>query len=107
MGEVAPDIPPINEIRKNALHFVQVNRHAQPLECICNVIERDLVLIEDVMYTFEEIPIGDSLAFFQKEVGSLAINHVIGQIELGVSERDREVNRTTKGPFQCWTILTE
>jgi hypothetical protein len=74
VGEVAPDIPPINEIRENALDFVQVDRHAQPLECICHVIERDLVLIENVMNTFEEIPIGDSLAFFQKEVRSLAIN---------------------------------
>jgi hypothetical protein len=74
VGEVAPDIPPINEIGENALHFVQVNRHAQPLECICYVIERDLVLIENVVHTFEEIPIGDSLAFFQKEVSSLAIN---------------------------------
>jgi hypothetical protein len=79
VGEVAPDIPTINEIGENALHFVQVNRHAQPLECVCNVIERDLVLIENVMYTFEEIPIGDSLAFFQKEVCSLAINVVIRQ----------------------------
>jgi hypothetical protein len=74
VGEVAPDIPPINEIGENALHFVQVNRHTQPLECACYVIERDLVLIENVMYTFEEIPIGDGLTLFQKEVSSLAIN---------------------------------
>jgi hypothetical protein len=72
MRKVAPDIPPINEIGENALHFVQVNRHAQPLESIGNVIERNLVLVENVMYTFEEIAIGDSLAFFQKEVSSLA-----------------------------------
>ena len=64
MGEVAPDISPINEIGENALHFVQVNRHAQPLERICYVIERDLVLVENVVHSFEEIPIGDSLAFF-------------------------------------------
>jgi hypothetical protein len=37
------------------------------------VIERDLVLVENIMHTLEEIPVGDSLAFFQKEVGSLAI----------------------------------
>jgi hypothetical protein len=72
MRKVAPDIPPINEIGENALHFVQVNRHAQPLESIRNVIERDLILVKNIMYTFEEIPISDSLAFFQKEVSSLA-----------------------------------
>jgi hypothetical protein len=74
VGEVAPDIPPINEIGENAFYFVQVNRHTQPLECVCYVIERDLVLVENVMHAFEEIPIGDSLALFQKEVSSLAIN---------------------------------
>jgi hypothetical protein len=72
--QVAPDITPVNEIGENAFHFVQVNWHAQPLEGICNVIERDLVLVENIMHTLEEIPVGDSLAFFQKEVGSLAID---------------------------------
>jgi hypothetical protein len=105
VGEVAPDIPTINEIGENALHFVQVNRHAQPFKCICDVIERDLVLIENVMYTFEEIPIGDSLAFFQKEVSSLA-TIVIRQVEVRVSERHSDVEKT-RDIVNARCLLTE
>ena len=92
MTNIAPDVPSVNplvfqekrgktlatipsfvfywkrynlQISQNAFDFVEIDWHPEPLECFCNMIERNLVLFEDFVNAFEEISIADSLTFLQ------------------------------------------
>lgn len=73
MRKVSSDVATVDQVRKDAFDFIQIYRYPEPLESICYVGKRDLVLVQNDMDPLEKITIGDCLALLEQQVRALPV----------------------------------
>jgi len=64
--EIPTDKLLVNQICQNAFHFIQVDRHAEPLETLGDVLQIYLFLPNYFIHAFEKITVANHFALFKK-----------------------------------------
>ena len=76
-----------DQIRQNALDFVQINVEIHPLEGRDNVLERNNVFINDKLNALEQIAVAQCFAPFQEQICSLSVLQSIVSYTKGQTRR--------------------
>jgi hypothetical protein len=70
MRKISTDVLLEYQIGQDALHLVQIDRHAKPLEALCDAIQSDLLLSDYFVNSLEKITITYHFALLKKQVGA-------------------------------------
>ena len=70
MRKISTDVLLEYQIGQDALHLVQIDRHAKPLEALCDTVQSYLLLPDYFINSFKEVAIAYHFALLEKQVGT-------------------------------------